>query len=46
MGYIATREEFQEARWDPCGACKGTGNATGQGELRPVPPHPPGGYVK
>lgn len=46
MGYVAIRDEFQPAKWEFCDACGGTGNTTGKGELRPEPPHPPGGYVK
>ena len=46
MGYVAIRDEFQPAEWVPCDACEGTGDMTGEGESRPVPPHPPGGYVK
>ncbi len=46
IGYVATRDEYQPAKWDGCQTCKGTGNMTGQGPLREVPPYPPDSYVK
>jgi hypothetical protein len=46
MGYVATRDEFQPAKWNPCNACGSTGDMTGQGPLRPVPPHSPDSYVR
>jgi DnaJ-class molecular chaperone len=46
LGYVATRQEFEPAKWEVCQACKGTGSMTGDGELRPVPPHPPDSFVK
>lgn len=45
-GYIAIRDEFQSAEWVPCSACDSTGNMTGDGELRPLPPYPPDSFVK